>query len=308
MCAPLAVSPDRQSFVLQRVIAEPSSWARTLHVYSADGDFSKIPKADLHDAGPGISGHRSPFPVRANFSPSPPARLCDRPRECWRSPVDGFSWITSSGSRFMGWRLIRGRNAWVSWAVTASCGSTISLAAVQRARTRNTYDDDMEPARCQPVDGRGAHAPPRNLITRTAQDGRVRFYFGHEKQVVRPHFRFDWRRSLRPVLTARSADGRRAHRVLPFGLPAWRPLTRCFIQRRRWMAFGCSTLANGFTRLCDVERSRAASENVTLAVAPWHTPLAVLSDGRVLTQDRQTGEVVVWLQNRRTIARAKAPD
>lgn len=47
-------------------------------------------------------------------------------------------------------------------------------------------------------------------------------------------------------------------------------------------------------RLCDVARSRAGRQEVTGAVARRHAPLAVLRDGRPITQDRNTTEVVVW--------------
>jgi WD40 repeat protein len=47
----------------------------------------------------------------------------------------------------------------------------------------NVCDDESELALCQQVDGRGAHAPPDDFITRSAQDGRARFYLGHEKSI-----------------------------------------------------------------------------------------------------------------------------
>lgn len=43
--APLAVSADRKKFALQLVNTSPESWARTLHVYDADGDLSELPPA-----------------------------------------------------------------------------------------------------------------------------------------------------------------------------------------------------------------------------------------------------------------------
>lgn len=57
MCAPLTVAPDRRTFVLHRVEAVPDSWARTLHVYRTDGDFSKVPQPVYSLPGREFPGH-----------------------------------------------------------------------------------------------------------------------------------------------------------------------------------------------------------------------------------------------------------
>jgi len=158
----------------------------------------------------------------------------------------------------------------------------------------NTYDDQTDPERCQPVDGRGAHAPPRDLITRTAQDGRARFYLGHEKQIS--GLAFDPAGSL---ITA-GVDGTLRH--WPAGAP--RPFVRLGHMATTYPLFHPAASADGLrvlhhgadyrARLCDVALSRAANSNVTLPVAYMQAPLAVLRDGRVLTQDRASTDVVIW--------------
>jgi WD40 repeat protein len=178
----------------------------------------------------------------------------------------------------------------------------------------NTYDDDVDPARCQPVDGRGAHAPPRNLMTRTAQEGRARFYFGHEKQISDVVF------DPAGALVTVSADGTLRQwpaQVVPPGVrighfetsyPLYHPAASVD-------GLGVLYLDRQYSRLCDVPLSRASGHNVTLSMGGWQAPLAALRDGRVLTQDRNTGEVVVWVreggqmrEQKRLIETGKAPN
>lgn len=170
----------------------------------------------------------------------------------------------------------------------------------------------LEPARRQPVGIRGAHAPPDDLITRTAQDGRARFYLGHEKQVS--DLVFDPTGAL---LTA-SADG--TVRQWPAGAPhpsvrlrhaaAPHPYTGTTypLFHPAASADGLRVLHLGstnWTELCDVVLSRTASHNVALPLAFGQAPLAVLRDGRVLTQDRITAEVVLWSEAGRQLREQK---
>ncbi len=292
MCAPLAVAPDRESFVLHRVIAVPGSWERTLHVYRTDSDLAIIPPPLYTLPGleyPGLlvfsaAGRHLAF--SAGVSLRRTVRLLEIPsgrlllENTFRFPIHALA-IDPQESRL---GVVGG-------------DSVVRLYDFTRGEPAgalgNTYDDDVDALSRQPVDGRGSHAPPGNLITRTAQDGRARFYFRHEKQVSDLLFDSDG------ALMTASEDGslrrwpakpaRPAVRVgdLETTYPLYHPAASAD-------GLQLAYLGEGYTRLCDVPRSRTADRNVTEPLAAVHAPLAILSDGRVVTQDRATGDVVLW--------------
>jgi WD40 repeat protein len=292
MCAPLAVAPDRQSFVLHRVIAVPGSWERTLHVYRTEDDFAQTPPPGYTLPGleyPGllmISTAGRYLAFSAGTSLRRTARVLEIAtgrlllETTFRFPIHALA--IDPRERHLG--LVGG-------------DSVVRLYDFTRGEPAgapgNTYDDDVDALSRQPVDGRGSHAPPGNLLTRTAQDGRARFYFGHEKQIS--DLLFD---SEGALITA-SEDGslrrwpgkatRPAVRVgdLETTYPLYHPAASAD-------GLQLAYLGGGSTRLCDVPRSRTADRNVTEPLAAVHAPLAVLGDGRVVTQDRATGDVVVW--------------
>jgi WD40 repeat protein len=292
MCAPLAVAPDRQSFVLHRVIAVPGSWERTLHVYLTEGDFTQTPPPCYTLSGleyPGllsISAAGRYLAFSAGTSLRRTARVLEVAHgrllleNTFRFPIHALA--IDPQERHLG---------------VVGGDSVVRLYDFTRGKPAgawgNTYDDDIDAHSRQPMDGRGSHAPPANLITRTAQDGRARFYFGHEKQIS--DLRFD---SDGALITA-SEDG--SLRRWP-GNPA-RPAVRIGDLETSYPLYHPAASADGLqlaylgegsTRWCDVARSRAADRNVTEPLAAVQAPLAILSDGRVVTQDRATGDVVLW--------------
>ncbi len=293
MCAPLAVSPDRRSFVLQLVEATPSSWARTLHVYQADGDYTKIPAPLYSMPGleyPGVLAFSRSGKFLA-FSAGPNLRRAARVLEVatgmavfdsvMRFPIHALAFDPQE--RQLG--IVGG-------------DSVVRLYDITRGSpegsNQNSYDDDVDPARCQPVDGRGAHAPPANLTTRSAQDGRARFYLGHEKQVS--DLVFDPAGSLITASedrTLRQWPVAAAHRAVRIGhmdttYPLYHPAASADGLRVLY-------LEGDVARLCNVPLSRAGIYHVTLPTGPAQAPLAVLSDGRVVTHDRITGQVLIWM-------------
>lgn len=294
MCAPLAVSPDRRSFVLQRVIAEPGPWARTLHLYRIEDDFAEIPEPLYTLPGLEYSGTLtlSSFGKYLAFSAGPTLRQTARVLAAATGQV-----VLDYEFRFPIHALALGRNE--SHLGIVGGDSVVRIYDLARGlpdgAVRKVYDDDMDASRSQPVDGRGPHDPPNDLITRSAQQGQARFYFGHEKQVS--DLVFD---PAGAVISA-SADGTVRH--WPVGIP--RPAIRIGHLATSYSLYHPVASADGLwvlyhdgvaTRLCDVARSSAATENVMLPVAAAHAPLAVLSDGRILTQDGNSGEVVAWVQ------------
>lgn len=291
MCAPLAVSPDRRFFALHRVKTVPG-WTRSLHVYEADGDLAEIP-APLYS----MPGREYPGDLALSrsgkflaFSAGVEVNRSVRVLEVstgevlfdheFQFPIRGLA-IDSPEQRLA---LAGGDSAVRVYDFTRG--------APEDAMT-NTYDDEVVPARRQQVDPRGAHAPPHSLITRSAQDGRARFYLGHEKRVL--DATFDPTGSL---VTA-SDDG--TIRRWPVGVP--RPTVRLGFLQSTSRTFHPAASRDGLQMLyitnqsswlCDVARSRVEKEDVALLVADLHAPLAVLLDGRPITQDRGLADIVIW--------------
>jgi WD40 repeat protein/predicted Ser/Thr protein kinase len=292
MCAPLAVSPDRQSFVLHRV-AVSGSWGRTLHVYRTDGDFTEKPEALYSLPGreyPGDltfshSGRYLALSAGAELSRS--ARVLDVATgevlfdHAFRFPIQSLA--IDPDERRLG---------------LVGDDSSVRIYDFTRGtppgENSNTYDDEVTPVHSQPVSGRGAHAPPSDLISRSAQDGRAVFYLGHEKAIL--DVAFDGNGSL----VTCSGDGTIRH--WPAGVP--RPAVRLGHIDSTYSNLHPVASLDGlqvlysthfqFVRLCDVALSRISEHDRTLPVSGHHTPLAMLQDGRAITQDKVTTEVVIW--------------
>ncbi len=293
MCAPLAVSPDRRVFVLHRVEAVPASWARTLHVYETNGDLAKIPEPLYSLPGreyPGdltlsYSGRYLALSAGAELSRA--ARVLDVTtgevlfENEFRFPIQSLA-IDRAGRRL---GLVGDDSSVRVYDFTRGTPS---------GENANTYDDDVALVRSQPVSGRGANAPPRDLISRSAQDGRAVFYLGHEKAVL--DVAFDGNGSL----VTCSGDG--TIRYWPVGVP--HPTVRLGHIEGTYRTLHPVASHDGlqvlysthfqFVRLCDVALSRISEHDRTWPVSDRHTPLAMLQDGRAITQDKVTTEVVIW--------------
>ncbi len=303
MCAPLAVAPDRRSFVLHRVIAVPGSWERTLHVYGANDDFAKIPPP-LHTLPgleyPGLlmfsaSGRRlafsagAPLPTTVRVLEIPSGRLLLE--NTFRFPIQALA-VDPKESRLG----------------VAGGDSVVRLHDFTRGESAGTMDNaddnDRDSDRSQSGDGRRAQAPPNDLMARTAHQGRARFYFGHESQVSDIVF------DPTGAMISASADG--TLRSWPMGVP--HPALRIGHITTSYPLYHPTASVDGLwvlyldgagTRLCDVARSPSATESATLPVVRSHAPLAVLSDGRFLTQDGNSGEVVAWMRDGGTLREQK---
>lgn len=163
MCAPLAVAPDGRSFVLQKAIAEPSSWARTLHVFAAEGPFS--PESPPLYTLPGAE-YAGVLTFSASgkylaFSAGPSLRQSARVVETatgrvmfdntYRFPI--FSLDIDPAERLLG--IAGGDSALRLYDFTRpAAGSPESLI----------YDDDVAAAHRQPADGRGAMLRSNSIL------------------------------------------------------------------------------------------------------------------------------------------------
>lgn len=292
MCAPLAVSPDRRFFVLHRVNTSPDSWARTLHVYRTDADLNKIPEPAYSmpsNEYPGElalsrGGRFLAFSAGAGLKRS--ARVLDlsdgqlRFDAEFRFPIHGLA--MDPGARRLG--LVGGDSVVRLYDFARQAPESASL---------NTYDDEVAPDRCQQISPRGAHEPPQAFATRSAQDGRARFFLGHERRVM--DLVFDGSGSFTTI----GSDGtvRRWLDQIP------RPSIRIGYQNDFYImrhpaasVDGRYVLSySGYSQLCDVAASQVAPTNVVLATSNRQSPLAVFADGRPVTLDHETGTVITWV-------------
>jgi serine/threonine protein kinase/WD40 repeat protein len=290
MCAPLAVSQDRRFFVLHRVDIDPSSWRRSLHVFQSDGDLAQVPPPCYEMPGleyPGklvLSQTGRFLAMSVGTTLNRTARVLELSSgrvlfdDEFRFPIHGLA--IDPEERRLG---------------VAGDDSVVRLYDFTRGRPEdpgtNTYDDEVAIARCQQVDPGGADAPPRDLLTRSAQDGRAQFYLGHEKRVLDLAFGTSGE-----FMTVGGTIRR-----WPVG-PA-RPAIRVGYQETGYSVDHPAASPDGLhvlfsasstAWLCDVGASRSAPRNVTHGVALRHAPLAVLPDGRPVTMDKDSGDIFVW--------------
>lgn len=292
MCAPLAVAPDRRSFVLHRVITVPGSWERTLHVYRTGGDYAQTPVPAYTLRGveyPGLLVLSTAGRYLA-FSAGPALRRTARVLEIatgrlllentFRFPIQALA--IDSRERSLG--VVGGDSVVRRYEFTTG----------EPAGTLGgTHRDPVDSHSPQALDGRGLPVPSGDVLTRTAQEGRGRFYVGHEKQVADLLFDADG------AMVTAGEDGT----LRRWPAEPTRPSVRIVDLESTYSLYHPTAsadglrlayLAEGETRLCEVPPSRSADRNATESLAALQAPLAVLSDGRVVTQDRATGEVVVW--------------
>ena len=127
------------------------------------------------------------------------------------------------------------------------------------------YDNDVALTLCERIDRRGALGPHRDLITRSAQDGRARFYLGHEDRVY--DLAFD---SPNTFVTA-SRDGS-IHR---WGQSVPRPGLRIGHLENRYDRYRPTASTDGRhllfyrgkTQICEITRSRAGGHPAMHIVA-----------------------------------------
>lgn len=158
-----------------------------------------------------------------------------------------------------------------------------------------TYDDDSFRVIREPLNGNGAHSPPRRLLTRSAEDGRAIFLLGHEGRGQGVFFGPDGERLFtaaadgtvrtwhpgRPPTTQRVTN---AHLVQLGGLPAASP-------------DGARLLFADFHGRAHYWREGQGSTLLT----EGHMALAVLPDGRFATMDRQTTAISLWQEEGNTV-------
>ncbi len=292
MCAPLAVSPDRRFFVLHRVNTSPASWARTLHVYRTEADPATTPEPVYSMPGneyPGdlaLSQNARFLALSAGAGLKRTARVLDLSSGNllfdaeFSFPIFGLA--LDPAERRLG--LVGADSVVRLYDFTRQAPDTASLT---------TYDDEVAPDRCEQVSPRGAHAPPRAFATRSAQDGRARFFLGHERRVMDLVF------DEGGTFTTVGSDG--TVRQWLDRIP--RPSIRIGYQNDFYILRhpaasedGRYVLSySGFSQRCDVAASRAGFSNVVLATSGRQSPLAVFADGRPVTLEHETGTVITWV-------------
>ena len=163
----------------------------------------------------------------------------------------------------------------------------IKLAGTQDQR--GTYDDGGNPAIRQPIDGNGANAAPRELLTRSALDGGVRFLMGHEDRSTAVTFA-----PTDDTLFSTSTDGTLRRWSSGIARPGVRigPVHSFYFGLQSAASQdGQRILFNGADRDA---RFLDLTTRGSCKLPTWHCPLAVLGDGRFLTQHGGTGAVHCW--------------
>ncbi|MFT5327130.1 MAG: WD40 repeat protein [Planctomycetaceae bacterium] len=291
MCAPLAVSPDRRFFVLLRVEAFPTSWARSLHIYRTDGDLAVIPEPIYYLPGREYPGDLTFSRTGRCLALSAGAPLYRKARVVeiasarvlfdheFRFPINGLAFDRQERRLAL-----------------VGDDSVVRVYDFTRGEPEdaisNAYDDEVELARCQQVGGRGANAPPRDLVTRSAQDGRAQFFLGHESRVSSVLFN-----SAGSLITA-SGDG--TIRRWPNGVP--RPAVRLGYMHTSYGVRHPAASADGRhvlyfaddAYLLDVSRSTASKHNIIQSTAHRHSPIAILRDGSPITFGHKYANIVLW--------------
>jgi WD40 repeat protein len=158
-----------------------------------------------------------------------------------------------------------------------------------------TYDDDCDWSIREPLNGNGAHSPPRRLLTRSAQDGRAAFLLGHEGRGNGAVFARDG-----ASLFTSAGDG--TVRCWNPSVPA--PPTRITsvdliqIERHPSVSPDGSRLlySSGFPAVRYWQEGRGYTH-----LADYHLPLAVLPAGRLATMEIKTSDIILWQEEGETI-------
>jgi WD40 repeat protein len=151
-----------------------------------------------------------------------------------------------------------------------------------------TYDDDCDPFILDPLNGDGAHSPPRRLLTRSAQNGRAAFLLGHEGRGTGVVFARDG-----ASLFTSAADGT---------VRCWSPsvptppvrITSVYLtqlERHPSVSPDASRLLYG---IGDHSVRYWQEGRGYTHLAEDHLPLAVLPAGRLATMERKTSDIILW--------------
>ncbi len=292
LSGPLAVSGDRRFAALSRVGGKPA-----VEVYATEELLTAAPAASFTL---GYSG--SAVPSRVQLSGHGTALLVAS-GEWLRPSLTLEVFERNSGRRLFLQDFkfpISGFTVHPEQSLVAVSGEDAMLRiydyqrderrrAAGRDKQRGTYDDGGFSTIRQPLDGNGASAAPRELLTRSAFDGAVRFLMGHEDRTTAVTFTPDGQ-----ALFSAGADG--TLRRWPVGTA--RPGAR--VGPVYSLYFGLQTAASPdghmvlynhgdrFARVHDLVTDRSAK------LPAGHGPLAVLNDGRFVTQQGGDGRVHCW--------------
>ncbi|MBS0659110.1 MAG: protein kinase [Verrucomicrobia bacterium] len=158
-----------------------------------------------------------------------------------------------------------------------------------------TYDDDSFRVIREPLNGNGAHSPPRRLLTRSAEGGRAIYLLGHEGRGNGVFFGPDGGR----LFTA-AADG--TVRAWHPGLP---PSTQRVARAHLVQLGGLPSASPDGSRLLFADFQGRAhywrEGHGATELAEGHMALAVLPAGRLASMDRQTTEISLWQEEGGTI-------
>lgn len=297
MCAPLTVSPDRKFFVLHWVNTNPTSWERRLNVFPAEAKPGDEPLTAYTMPGldyPGLlalsnDGRYLAYTGGLFNYLSRSAHVLDLSSKKllfdqeFQIPLHGLAFDREE------------RKLALVGDDTVVRLYDFTRGEVENPRA-NVYDDDLPLAMSEPVVESFAHVPPSSLLTRTAQDGRARFFLGHEGRVF--DVAFDKHGSLLSSGTDGTIRQWTSQKTKP-QLPGLRlGHMECTYDReyptasrdgRQIFYFGG---ASGY--LCDVPLSQARGRIEITVSPPRHAPLALLRDGRAITLSRDESLVTIW--------------
>ena len=292
MCAPLTVSPDRRSFALHRVDTRPWSWERSIHIYQIDHDWSVIPDAVYRLPGREYPGELALSPKGKFLALTAGAHVKQVARVV---AIESGEILLEHEFRFSLTKL----SFDLSERRIGLVGDDGAVRVYDYTRggleslSFNVYDEDTEWERSQSVGGHGAHSPPRDLMTRTAQDGRAQFFLGHENRV------FDLLFDSGGFLVTAGDDGtiRRWDRIVrrpPLGVGH---LGTSYVQSHPVASIDGRHVLFNLDRspfYGDLDQSLNGSEGCSGFLVDYHAPLGFLSDGSPITQDRDSTDIVVW--------------
>lgn len=292
MCAPLTVSPDRRSFALHRVDTRPWSWERSIHIYQVDQDLSVIPDAVYRLPGREYPGELTLSPKGKFLALTAGAHVKQVARVV---AVESGEILFEHKFRFSLTKL----SFDPSERRIGLVGDDGAVRVYDYTRgslkspSFNVYDENTEWGRSQSVGGHGAHSPPQDLMTRTAQDGRAQFFLGHENRI------FDLLFDPAGFLVTAGDDGtiRRWDRIVRRPALGIGHLATSYDQSHPVASIDGRQVLFNIDRspfYGDLDQSLNGSEGCSGFLVDYHAPLAFLNDGSPITQDRETTDIVVW--------------